>query len=233
MSFKMYFILFIAYSFIGWFVEVMSILVKEKKFVNRGFLIGPYCPIYGVGGLAIIFLLKKYMEDPIALFIMATIVCSILEYFTSYLMEKLFKTRWWDYSGYRFNINGRICLETMWAFGALACFVMYIVNPPLIRLLKLIPTITFDIIFYIIMVTFMIDSVISFKIISNVKLTVNLATRDSTEEITKYVRRILSEKSLLSKRLVNAFPNFKLLIKNIKSELTKERELNIKFNKKK
>lgn len=228
MNFKMYFILFIIYSFIGWLVEVINILTKEKRFVNRGFLIGPYCPIYGVGGITIILLLKKYMDDPIALFIMAIVICSILEYFTSYIMEKLFKTRWWDYSNYKFNINGRICLETMWAFGALACFVMYVVNPPLIKFLESIPSLFFDIFFYIILVIFLIDNIISFKIISNVKVTVKNVKKDSTEEITKYVREILSKKSKLSKRLINAFPNLQAHLKNIKNEIKREIDKNRK-----
>lgn len=221
MSIKMYFVLFIIYSIIGWLVEVIGILIQEKRFVNRGFLIGPYCPIYGVGGVTIILLLNKYMDDPIILFVMAIVICSFLEYFTSYIMEKLFKTRWWDYSNYKFNINGRICLETMWAFGALACFVIYIINPPLISFLESLPTTLFNIISYSIMVIFSLDIIISFKIISNVKVTAKNGKKDSTEEMTKYVRETLSEKSLLNKRLVNAFPNFQSYIKNIKKEIKK------------
>lgn len=222
MDFKMYFMLFILYSLIGWIVEVVGILIQEKKFINRGFLIGPYCPIYGVGGVTIILLLNKYMDDPIILFVMAIVICSFLEYFTSYIMEKLFKTRWWDYSNYKFNINGRICLETMWAFGALACFVIYIINPPLISFLESLPTTLFNIISYSIMVIFLIDIIISFKIISNVKVTAKNGKKDSTEEMTKYVREALSKKSLLNKRLINAFPNLQAHIKNIKDGIKKE-----------
>lgn len=221
MDFRIYFMLFIAYSLIGWLVEVIGILIQEKRFVNRGFLIGPYCPIYGVGGITIILLLNKYMEDPIILFVMAIVICSLLEYFTSYVMEKLFKTRWWDYSNFKFNINGRICLETMWAFGALACFVIYIINPPLINLLESLPDVVFSIISYSIMVIFLIDNVISFKIISNVKVTAKNVKKDNTEEMTKYVRDELSKKSLLNKRLINAFPNLQARIKNIKNGLKK------------
>lgn len=222
MNFQMYFMLFIIYSLIGWIVEVVGILIQEKKFVNRGFLIGPYCPIYGVGGITIILLLNKYMDDPIVLFVMAIVICSILEYSTSYIMEKLFKTRWWDYSNYKFNINGRICLETMWAFGALACFVIYIINPPLISFLESLPSIAFNIISYLLMVIFLTDNIISFKIISNVKVAAKTVKKDSTEEMTKYVREALSKKSLLNKRLINAFPNLQAHIKNIKNEIKKE-----------
>lgn len=222
MDFRIYFMLFIAYSLIGWVVEVVGILIQEKKFINRGFLIGPYCPIYGVGGITIILLLNKYMEDPIILFVMAIVICSLLEYFTSYVMEKLFKTRWWDYSNFKFNINGRICLETMWAFGALACFVIYIINPPLISFLESLPDLVFSIITYSIMVIFLADNIISFKIISNVKITTKNVKKDNTEEMTRYVRDELSKKSLLNKRLINAFPNLQARIKNIKDGIKKE-----------
>ena len=112
-----YILLFFVYSFLGWCLEVGCKLVSDHKFINRGFLIGPYCPIYGHGALIMTILLNRYLNDPATLFIMIILCCSLLEYFTSYFLEKIFHTRWWDYSGYRFNINGRICLETMVPFG--------------------------------------------------------------------------------------------------------------------
>ena len=75
-----YFIIFIIYSFIGWSIEVIRKLIEKHRFINRGFLIGPICPIYGFGCLAIILLLSKYKSDPIILFFMAIIICSIIEY---------------------------------------------------------------------------------------------------------------------------------------------------------
>ena len=92
----MYFMLFMFYSIVGWIIEVIYTFITDKKIVNRGFLIGPYCPIYGVGCLLIIILLKKYTDDFIVLFIMSMLICSLLEYLTSYVMEKLFNARWWD-----------------------------------------------------------------------------------------------------------------------------------------
>ncbi len=231
MDIKMYFFLFITYSFIGWFVEVVGIIIQERKFVNRGFLIGPYCPIYGYGGLAINIFLSKYLNDPITLFVMAIFICGILEYSTSYVMEKLFKTRWWDYSNYRFNINGRICLETLWAFGALACIVMYFINPPLINFIKSIPTTLYNILFYVLLIIFLVDNIVSFKIVSNLKATAKNIRKDSTEEMSKYVREVLSKKSILVKRLIKAFPNLQTSIKNITDGIKKE--INNNFKKKK
>ena len=124
-----YFLLFMIYSFLGWLMEVLVTLVRKRKFVNRGFLIGPYCPIYGYGVLGILTLIGKNNNDILSVFLKSILICSLLEYLTSYLMEKIFKARWWDYSKKKFNINGRICLETMMPFGILGTICFYILNP--------------------------------------------------------------------------------------------------------
>ena len=124
-----YFLAFMLYSFLGWCMEVILGLIENKKFVNRGFLIGPYCPIYGYGMLLIVFLLKNYTDSPLVLFILAMVICMVLEYLTSYFMELIFKARWWDYSNKKFNINGRICLETAIPFGVGGSVIMYLVHP--------------------------------------------------------------------------------------------------------
>ena len=91
--------------------------ITKGEFINRGFLIGPYCPIYGSGALLLTFLLNRYVNDKLVLFVMSIVVCSILEYVTSYIMEKIFHIRWWDYSNYKLNINGRVCLNNIALFG--------------------------------------------------------------------------------------------------------------------
>jgi len=201
--FKYYFSLFMIYSFIGWTMEVIWNLFTDKKLVNRGFLVGPYCPIYGVGCLLLIILLGRFKSDPVLLFFMSIIVCSILEYSTSYIMEKLFKARWWDYSEYKFNLNGRICAATMIPFGILGVLVVYYLNP---FVSKFVPF--NDIFFYIILVLFVLDFGVSFGIIENMKGTITTITKDSTEEITKMVKEKILGKSFLHKRLLRAFPSF-------------------------
>lgn len=213
MSIYLYFLLFLIYSIIGWLIEVVNVSWIEKRFVNRGFLMGPYCPIYGVGGLLSYLLLRKYLDDPLALFMMSILIFSILEYVTSYLMEKLFKARWWDYSNKKYNINGRICLETMIPFGLLGCFAMYVLNPILINMLEAIPNIVSIILSIVLFIWFIIDVCISFKVIINFKNLAFSIKKDSTEEITKRVREVLSKKSVLGRRLVNAFSNLKIVKK--------------------
>ncbi|MGM9849412.1 MAG: putative ABC transporter permease [Bacilli bacterium] len=201
--FKYYFSLFMIYSFIGWTMEVIWNLFTDKKLVNRGFLIGPYCPIYGVGCLLLIILLGRFKSDPVLLFFMSIIVCSILEYSTSYIMEKLFKARWWDYSEYKFNLNGRICAATMIPFGILGVLVVYYLNP---FVSKFVPF--NQIFFYITFILFILDFGVSFGIIENMKGTITTITKDSTEEITKMVKEKILGKSFLHKRLLRAFPSF-------------------------
>ncbi len=205
-----YFMLFIIYSFLGWLMEVICSFVQYKKFINRGFCMGPYCPIYGYGCLYMTLFLDKYLNDIVVLFVMSVFMCSILEYFTSLFMEKVFHARWWDYSNKMFNINGRICLETMVPFGFLGCLVMYVINPILIGFIMKIPytilVITSIILFFI----FFIDNIVSYGIVSNFKNTTRNIAKDSTEEITKMVRDTLANKSFLSRRLVEAFPKLNI-----------------------
>lgn len=210
MNIYMYFLLFIFYSFIGWIIEIINELITEKRYVNRGFLIGPYCPIYGCGVILMILLLNRYLNDPVVLFIMAVIICSILEYFTSYIMEKIFKARWWDYTERKFNINGRICLETMVPFGIGGLIIMYFVNPFITGVLNMIPTVLLKLISIILFVVFLVDNLISFKIIFKFRNITKKEERDNTAEITAKVKEILSKKSKLGKRLIKSFPDLRI-----------------------
>lgn len=221
-----YFLLFIIYSFCGWALEVLGKLIEKKRFINRGFLIGPYCPIYGFGALAITFLLKRYSDDAITLFLMAILVCGVLEYFTSYIMEKLFKARWWDYSQRKFNINGRVCLNTIIPFGLLGLFITYISNPFFLDILNKLPFTLLVILSSCLFVIFIIDNILSFNIISTVRTTTKGLYKelDNTEEITKKVKEILISKSALHRRLINAFPRLESIKAKIKENTRKIKE---------
>lgn len=214
-SIEIYILLFFTYAILGWLMEVGCKLVETKKFINRGFLIGPYCPIYGWGAIIITLLLNKYLADPIALFIMSIVICSIIEYVTSYFMEKIYHARWWDYSRRKYNINGRICLETMIPFGILGVLIMYFANPFFTGIYEKIPEIALTVICSFLVIVFLIDNIISSHIISTIKVEGIKAEKDNTKEITEKVKQILQSKSFLHKRLINAFPD----IKNIRGKL--------------
>jgi uncharacterized membrane protein len=206
-------------------MEVIAKLIQLKRFVNRGFLIGPYCPIYGVGGLLVTLLLTRFNYNIVMLFVMSIVLFSILEYFTSYFLEKIFKARWWDYSRKRFNINGRICLNTMIIFGLLGCILIRFINPILFKFLYSIDYNTLTIVFIIIFILFIVDVIISTNTIYKIKIYTKF--QDNTEEITKKVREILINKSVLAKRIIEAYPNFKMYIENkVQKQINKIRNKN-------
>ena len=205
---KLYILLFFIYAFAGWVMETTTISIKNKKFVNRGFLIGPICPIYGYGVLLVTILLRKYQEDLVITFFMSIIICGFLEYFTSYFMEKIFKARWWDYTKKKFNINGRICLENLVLFGIASLIIIYITNPIIIKALNALSNTWTNIIICILIIIHIIDNIISFKIILNLKQVSN-EVKDNTIEISEKVKNIIHNKSIFHRRLVNAFPTIK------------------------
>lgn len=126
--FDYYVLVFFLLSFIGWLWEVAIYLVTEKAFINRGIYFGPYLPIYGIGGIFLYLLLRKLKHRPAAVFFLSFLICSVLEYFTSWFLERLWGIRWWDYSGWFLNINGRVCLAAGLVFGlggaGLVCFLL-------------------------------------------------------------------------------------------------------------
>lgn len=138
-TFYIQFLYFVIYSFIGWCCETTYCSVLQKQFVNRGFLNGPFCPIYGFGALAIVATLTPFVHNIPLLFVFSIIITSIMEYFTSFVLEKLFNMKWWDYSNHKFNIHGRVCLENSLMFGVLSLIVMLIIHPIVVDFIDYIP----------------------------------------------------------------------------------------------
>ena len=205
-----YIIYFIFYSFVGWLIEVIRIFLREKKFINRGFFIGPILPIYGFGVLFITMLITGGFNDILAVFLKCVFVCSILEYVTSYVMEKLFKARWWDYSNKKFNINGRICLETMIPFGVLGSLVVIVVHPFVIRSIDYLSDRTTLIIGCILGIIFLIDVYLSFSVLIRIKNKIEKSELDNTEEVRDKVNEWLINNNVFFKHIANAYPKFKI-----------------------
>ena len=150
---------FFLFSFIGWLFEVCFYLVNEGSFINRGTMTGPWLPIYGVGGLVIIYLLKPLRKKPALLFASAFVLCGSLEYFTSWILEQIAHKRWWDYTGYFMNINGRVCLEGLTVFGLAGVAVTYFIAPVTDNLLKQIPDKKRKILCTVLLILFAVDCV--------------------------------------------------------------------------
>lgn len=119
----------VIYSFLGWCCECVYCFIIGGKLVNRGFLYGPFCPIYGFGALSIIFSLHNLPQTATAIFLGGMVVTSALEYVTSWAMELLFDAKWWDYSKQKWNLNGRICLLNSTLFGILCVILMFDLHP--------------------------------------------------------------------------------------------------------
>ena len=121
---------FLLYCFIGWIIESTYVSVVNKKFVNRGFMRGPVIPIYGCGAMLMLLVAQPFLKYPVAVFFVGLVSCTVLEYVTGYLMEKIFKVRYWDYSDFRFNINGYVCPGTSLSWGALTLVLNYLLHKP-------------------------------------------------------------------------------------------------------
>ena len=138
-------ILFAIYSGMGWLCESVYCSLCERRWVNRGFLNGPFCPIYGFGGLLVITILTPLsgrlatLPELFLFFVLGAVSTSVLEYITGYALEKLFHTSWWDYSSDPFNLHGRVCLKNSLLFGLMTVFTLKLLHPAALALLAKIP----------------------------------------------------------------------------------------------
>ncbi|MCX4350656.1 MAG: putative ABC transporter permease [Lachnospiraceae bacterium] len=130
---------FFIYSFIGWVAEVCTAAYNKKKFINRGFVSGPFCPIYGTGAAAFAVFLPELHGSVFFLFLGGAILASFIEFLTGALLEKIFHRKWWDYSGKRFHFEGFICLQYSTVWGICAVLLIYFVNPFFATFIKLVP----------------------------------------------------------------------------------------------
>ena len=205
----------------------------DGKWSWRGFFFGPYCPIYGFGGLIVAIFLYPISDKPLLLFGLSMLLTSLLEYLASYLIEKIFNTKLWDYSKYKFNINGRVCLLNAAEFGILGILLTYILQPNLEKLTILIPLNIICILDVIILVILSIDLTATLNSFFNFKEKLKILS-ELTEKIKTINNDKLSEHSIIKelsdlrqrlffklagigKRFIYAFPN--LEFKNLNTQL--------------
>ena len=131
--------IFFIYAFLGWCTEVSYAATKTGRFVNRGFLNGPWCPIYGFGVVIVLSFLEPLKNNLPLLFLGSVVLTSALEWVTGFLLEKLFAQRWWDYSNEPFNLGGYICLRFSLAWGFACVFVVKLLHPTVLLFIRLIP----------------------------------------------------------------------------------------------
>lgn len=156
--FETYFLWLVIYSVLGWIYETIICSIEQRHFVKRGFLNGPYCPIYGFGAVFIIGLLGG-IENILLLFLIGMVLTCSLEYLTSWGMEALFHARWWDYSDKKFNIKGRVCLLGAVVFGTFSVLLIKFIHPFISSYTQLISDPLLHILFYALLVLLLADSV--------------------------------------------------------------------------
>lgn len=149
--------IFIVYAFLGWCTEVSYAALDTGRFVNRGFLNGPYCPIYGCGIVIVVAILTPLKSSLLILFLGSLILTTALEYLTGFLLEKVFHNKWWDYSDKPFNIKGYICLKFSVYWGLACTFVMEIVHPVIYGVITKIPHIFGVVLLSLLMCMFFVD----------------------------------------------------------------------------
>ncbi len=208
------FLYFIVTSFLGYILEVVHCSIGYKKLVNRGFLFGPICPIYGAGSVLITAILTKYSNDLIVLFLMGALITSAVEYYTSYILEKIFHNRWWDYSKRKDNINGRICLKNSLYFGLGTCLIIKILNPFLLNIYESLSSNFIIIAGTIILIIFIFDMLFSCIIAYNLRHRIIIAEELKSEKlkmipalIEKKYQEEISRLKFVRNRLFKAFPN--------------------------
>ena len=232
------FLLFIIYSFIGYILEITNCSIRDKKLVlNRGFFLGPYLPIYGISCLLMGSFIIRYKDDLFTVFVMSAFVCTTVEYITSYILEKIFKARWWDYSDHRFNLEGRVCLFNAFLFGIGGLVFTYIINPIVVFLISKLSITLLRIISITLMVIFFTDVIITIRTLYQVKVsTIKFKSRDVTAELTKLIREELTKKrdiktNFFVRHMLNAFPWIN--ISDYNNPLSKLKRYSIKSKKKK
>lgn len=221
---KYYVLLFFASAVLGWLMEVVCKLIQFHRFINRGFLLGPWCPIYGFGAVLVTLLLSRFADSPLAVFGLAMLVCGTLEYLTSYAMEKLFHARWWDYSQKRFNLNGRVCADTLIPFGLLGLGMIYGVKPVLFGWFARLSGTALNWLCYGLMALFLADTALSTCVLGKIRRSAANAQGDSTEAITKAVRAHLAQDGVLMRRALRAFPYAKLYNSSVLRKIKAQRQ---------
>lgn len=213
---------FFLYSFLGWAMESLYISVLQRKIINTGFLHGPFCPIYGFGAVVLYVLLINLKGNIIAIFCTGFLVLSLWEYFVGFLLEKLFKTKYWDYSKNKFNINGRVCLLNSIYWGLLSVFFIEIWNPIVEIQIQKIPQyllLYIDSVLIIYIIADMVSS--SIKIINLPKRVDRIKSlRASVKEKLEELKKATTEKQKVA--LQNVIDELKLKQKINKMKLERQ-----------
>lgn len=201
-----YILMFFFYSFAGWCLESTYCSIGEKRFVNRGFLTGPLCPIYGTAALVIIILIyNPFKDNPLIVFLLGIILCDIVEFLVSFIMEKLFSARWWDYTYELLNINGRICLKHTLYWGVISVVFVKTIHPAVDNLYNRIDGSYLNIILIAVLAVFMLDVINAVRKaldIRKLQIKINNLTETLSAELSIIKATIEDKYSIIQKVVV-------------------------------
>lgn len=195
---------FFVYSFLGWVWESAYVSVKKRKLVNRGFINGPLCTIYGTGAVCIYLILKPFENNPAILYFGGVIVATLLELVTGWLMERIFHTRWWDYSKNRFNFRGYICLGSSIGWGFFTLLLFEVLHPFVSWFTGLYPESIGRIVLAVIAVLYAVDFGVSAYAAFDLSKTF-AKVEDMLEELTGYLEssRLYETRAEIREKLEN------------------------------
>lgn len=185
---------FVVYSFAGWVMESIFRSISERKLINTGFLKGPFCPIYGIGAIIIYVFLSGFKENILLLFLAGFIVLSVWEYLVGILLEKIFHTKYWDYSDHKFNIQGRVCLTNSIYWGILGVIFIHYIHPFVVSKLQIIDSIYLEVIVYCSLILITIDAIITIVKMKNLS-----AALEKIEKLNAQIKEKLEEVKDLGK----------------------------------
>ncbi len=213
-------ILFFSFSVLGWMIEVSLKFIDFGRFINRGFFIGPYCPIYGLGSILIILVTQNFREhSPALVFLISLLVCGLVEYLVSYFLEVRYHARWWDYSNRPMNLNGRIWIGNLVLFGLGGLAIDRVFEPWIMDGLALMPLVWKQGLALAIVLVMLVDLILSYFVMKLVKVNVEGSKADNTQEIRQEMKVLVTNKNILYRRFINAYPDVKYRTDRIKAKL--------------
>ena len=187
-------LVFYTFSFVGWCIEITLKYRQFGRFINRGFLLGPWLPIYGAGVSLVTVTVYGQNDIGFAMAVLiSTVVCGVIEYLASYFLEKLFHARWWDYTQKPMNLKGRVWIGNLFLFGIGGTATIYVLYPILYRLFFSLSFTVKSILAGCISVLFIVDLVVSCYLLRFIKNKKTFNWADNTEEIRKEMKVLLSE----------------------------------------
>lgn len=181
---------FYFYCFIGWVWESCYVSAKKHKWINRGFMHGPFLPLYGSGAVTILLITIPFRGNNWIIFFVGMIGATILEYFTGAAMEKMFHVRYWDYSNQKLNLNGHICVTSSIAWGVLSVLLVSYAHKPVERLFLQLPALGAQIITFVLTIYIAIDLTQSFNEAMDLKAILKNLTESKDDEIRQLQKRL-------------------------------------------